>query len=185
MVAGIEASGSGRLVGFCAFLAIGIVAAVPAGAQTSQQLNWCSGGRDSPSADQKIAACTAVIQSGHYSGKSLALVFNNRANGYLRKEDFDRAMADYDQALKLDANYALAYNNRGEVYFLRKNYDRAIADFDQAIRIDPQPPVTADDRGRTGTNVYNNRGYVYFAKRIMPARSPTMTARSRSIPRTP
>ena len=27
------------------------------------------------------------------------------------------------------------------------------------------PPVTADDRGRTGTNVYNNRGYVYFAKK--------------------
>ena len=76
MVAGIGASASGRWVGFCGVIAIGIVAAVPAGAQTSQQVNWCSGGKDSPSADQKIAACTAVIQSGRYSGKGLALVFN-------------------------------------------------------------------------------------------------------------
>jgi hypothetical protein len=29
-----------------------------------------------------------VIQSGRYSGKSLALAFNNRANGYLKKEAF-------------------------------------------------------------------------------------------------
>ena len=49
--------------------------------------------------------------------------------------------------------------------FLKKDYDRAIADYDQAIRVDPLPGVAADDRGRTGTNVYNNRGYAYFAKK--------------------
>jgi tetratricopeptide (TPR) repeat protein len=160
-------------VGFTAFIAVGSIAVglvavgwmavVPAGAQTPQQISGCSGGKDGP--EQKIAACTAVIQSGLYAGKSLALVFNNRANGYLKKGDDDRAVADYDQALKLDPNYALAYNNRGNVYFRKKNYDRAIADYDQAIRIDPLPGVVADDRGRTSTNVYNNRGYAYFAKK--------------------
>jgi tetratricopeptide (TPR) repeat protein len=131
MVAGSGVSASGRRVGFTALIAVGLItvgsiAAVPAGAQTSQQISGCSGGKDGP--EQKIAACTAVIQSGRYSGKSLALVFNNRANGYLKKGDDDRAVADYDQALKLDPNYALAYNNRGNAYFRKKNYDRAIAD---------------------------------------------------------
>src|SRR5450755_915794 len=164
MVAGIGAA-SGRLAVFGALIAVGVVPAMPTAAQTSQQLNWCSNGKHSPNPDQKIAACTAVIQSGRYSGKNLAIVFNNRANGYLKKGDDDRAIADYDQALKLDPNYALAYNNSGNAHFLKKNYDRAIADYDQAIRIDPLPGVVADDRGRTSTNVYNNRGYAYFAKK--------------------
>jgi hypothetical protein len=163
MVAGMGASASGRLVGLCAVIAIGIVAAGPAGAQTPQQLAWCSGGKDSPGPDQKIAACTAVIQSGRYSGKSLALAFNNRANGYLKKEDQDRAIADYDQALKLDPNYALAYNNRGKIYFLKKNYDRAI-----------EPAPTSTTTAATSIS----------PRRTMPARSPTTTAPSRSIPRT-
>jgi tetratricopeptide (TPR) repeat protein len=83
----------------------------------------------------------------------------------LKKGNDDRAIADYDQALKLDPNYALAYNNRGNAHFVEKNYDRAIADYDQAIRIDPLPGVVVDERGRTSTNVYNNRGYVYFANK--------------------
>jgi hypothetical protein len=70
MVAGIGASASGRLAGFGALIAIGVVPAMPAAAQTSQQLNWCSNGKHSPNPDQKIAACTAVIQSGRYSGKN-------------------------------------------------------------------------------------------------------------------
>src|SRR5258706_6680480 len=152
MVAGIGASASGRLVGYAVLIAVGIVAAGPAGAQTSRELNWCSG-KESPSPDQKIAACTAVIQAGRYTGKNLALVYNNRANGHLKKDEHDRAIADYDQAIKLDPNYALAYNNRGNVDFLKKNYDRAIADYDQAIRRDPPPGHPPADRARTRPHV--------------------------------
>ena len=115
MVAGSGVSASGRRVGFTAFIAVelialGWIAAVPAGAQTSQQISACSGGKDGP--EQKIAACTAVIQSGRYSGKNLALVFNNRANGYLKKGDDERAIADYDQALTFNPALDVARRNR-------------------------------------------------------------------------
>ena len=155
---------SRRSIAFGALIAVGLVPVAPALAQTSQQIAWCSG-RDNPSPEQKIAACTAVIVSGRYSGRNLALVYNNRANGHLRRNERDHALADYDEAIRLDPAYALAYNNRGNLRFLLKDYDGAIADYDQAIKLDPTPRIASDDRGRTGTNVYNNRGYAYYTKK--------------------
>src|SRR6476469_1618002 len=86
--------------------AIGIGTA-PAIAQTSQQLEWCNG-KEGPSLDQQVTGCTALIKSGKYSGHNLAIVFNNRGTAYDKKGDFDRAIVDYDQAIRLDPNYAVA-----------------------------------------------------------------------------
>jgi lipoprotein NlpI len=46
-------------------------------------------------------------------------------------------MADFDQALKINPNYAEAYNNRGIVYRNKGDYNKAIADFEAVLRIDP------------------------------------------------
>lgn len=51
--------------------------------------------------------------------------------------DFQGAIADYNQALRIDPNFAKAYNNRGLAKYYLKDYAGAIADFNQAIRIDP------------------------------------------------
>ena len=56
---------------------------------------------------------------------------------YGNKGDQDRAIADYDQAIRLDPGLAHAYANRGSAYTDKMDYDRAIADLDQAIRLDP------------------------------------------------
>jgi tetratricopeptide (TPR) repeat protein len=55
----------------------------------------------------------------------------------MEKKDYDRAIADYSEALKLQPNNAVIHNNRGTAFHFKKNYDRAIADYDQAIKIDP------------------------------------------------
>jgi tetratricopeptide (TPR) repeat protein len=51
-----------------------------------------------------------------------------------------RAIADYDQAIRLDPDFALAYNNRGDAWNGLGNIDRAMADFDAAIKADPSSP---------------------------------------------
>jgi len=56
---------------------------------------------------------------------------------YIKKGDYDRAIADLTQAIRLDPNYADAYISRGSVYNEKGDYDRAIADLTQAIRLDP------------------------------------------------
>ena len=97
----------------------------------------CANKDRSNAPDLRIGACTALIQSGTLDAKTLAVAFYNRGVAYADKKDYDRAIADYDQAIRLDPNYAHAFNNRGVAYESKKDYDRAIADYDQAIRIDP------------------------------------------------
>jgi tetratricopeptide (TPR) repeat protein len=73
---------------------------------------------------------------------------------YYDKGDYDRAMADYNQALRLDPDYAWAYSCRGNVYNAKGDYNRAIADYTEAIRLDPKYAAA-----------YYNRGVVYYNKR--------------------
>jgi tetratricopeptide (TPR) repeat protein len=53
------------------------------------------------------------------------------------KGDLDGAMADYNEALRLNPQYALAYNNRGNIFLQRGDFDTAINNYEAALRIDP------------------------------------------------
>ena len=69
---------------------------------------------------------------------NFAQAYDNRGSAYQAKGDIDRAIADHDEAIRLDPRYAAAYDNRGGAYQAKGDHDRAIADFDEAIRLDPK-----------------------------------------------
>src|SRR5579871_5052682 len=96
-----------------------------------------------------IIACTALIQSGQQAtAKDLFRIFFSRAAAHDAQQQYDRAIEDYDQAIRLDPdNAANAFNARGLDYFRSGNSERAIQDFDQAIRLDPN---LAEAFGRRG-----------------------------------
>ena len=52
------------------------------------------------------------------------------------KGDTDRAIADFDQAIKLDPKDAIALNNRGFAWRIKGDIARAAADYEQAIKLD-------------------------------------------------
>ena len=82
-------------------------------------------------------ACTSLIDSGRYTRQNLAILHSNRGIAYGKGGDYDRAIADFDAALRINPNHMRAYLNRGNANFARRDYDRAIADFGQAIRLEP------------------------------------------------
>ena len=76
-----------------------------------------------------------------------AAVFNKSGDEYRRKGDYDRAIQEYDEAIRLDPNYAAAFNNRGIAYRAKRDYGRAIADYDRAIRLNPNNAAFFNNRG--------------------------------------
>jgi tetratricopeptide (TPR) repeat protein len=61
-----------------------------------------------------------------------------RAGMWQAKGDSAQAMADIDEAIRLDPNEAVLYNDRASFWRKRKKYDKAIADCDMAIRLNPK-----------------------------------------------
>ena len=50
---------------------------------------------------------------------------------------YDEALADYMQALKLDPACADAYIGRGHVYLRLKQSDKAIENYKQSLKLEP------------------------------------------------
>jgi tetratricopeptide (TPR) repeat protein len=111
---------------------------------------------------------------------NFAEAFNNRGVARTGVAEYDRAIADFTEAIRLNFGDAAAYNNRG-VARARKGehdlllncgavsgwhrlvrtvedevqgeYDRAIADYTEAIRLNPGDAAA-----------YNNRGIAWLGK---------------------
>src|ERR1700739_1500897 len=84
-----------------------------------------------------IAGCTTPTQSGRQSPSNRAVVFYDSGDVYQIKGDYDRAIEEYDQAIRLRPDYANAFAHRGSAYSYKGDYDRAIEDQDEAIRLKP------------------------------------------------
>jgi tetratricopeptide (TPR) repeat protein len=140
------------------FVAIGFWSPAPAAAQTQQQIDWCLNQGSPFPPDLQIGGCTASIQSGRWSGKALAWVYVSRGHAFHDKKDYDRAIADYDQAIQLDPKDANAYVSRGLAYHGKKDYDRAIADYNQAIQLDPKDADAYFSRGLAKRRKGDNSG---------------------------
>src|SRR5262249_43058288 len=68
---------------------------------------------------------------------------------YYRRQDYDKALADYEQAIRLVPTETVFYRDRGNVALARKEYDKAMADYSKAIELDPTYPVPWLQRGKT------------------------------------
>ena len=105
-------------------------------AQLSPLWQGCTGNPDIDW-DQQLKNCTALIQSGTEQKENLAIAFYNRALAYESKDDYVRAIADYDEAIRLNPNDADALLYRGLDKQRIGDKAGAEADIAAAERINP------------------------------------------------
>src|SRR5262245_36471397 len=115
-------------------------------------LELCNG-IDPTTPDVQIDGCTSLIDSGKQTPQTLVIAYHNRGNAYMAKGEYDRAVQDYGESIKLNPNYARAFNNRGVAYQKKGAHDLAIKDFDEAIKLNPNY-----------VNAFANRAETYESK---------------------
>lgn len=76
----------------------------------------------------------------------MASAYNNRCLAHNYKGEYDLAVADCDQAIRLDPRMGNAFANRCVANNYKGNYDLAIGDCDQAIRLNPQNATNYSNR---------------------------------------
>lgn len=132
----------------------------------ADDLRDCKQGRDDKNHSKRIEACTAVIaknpnDGGAYQSRSYAYerlnrgeealndahravsltpraeTFVVRAAAYILTGNYDRALDDLSQALRLNPKYQLAFVNRAYVYEKQNRTDQAIADYRTTIQLGP------------------------------------------------
>ena len=104
-------------------------------------------------AEQERQATAAAEAEAKRKAEEAKKAFE-QGNAAVDSGNYDRAIADFNEAIRLNPSYALALGNRGLVYAKKDSYDRAIADFDEAIRLDPKYAIAFRGRGVA----YGNKG---------------------------
>src|SRR5438045_2436655 len=109
-----------------------LAGSAPAQARSGSDWRDCNG-RD---VDARISACSRIIDEAAVRNPTRDPgAYNNRGNTYRRKGDYDRALRDFDDAIKLNPREAGSIYGRSQVYADKGDTGRAIADLDEAIRL--------------------------------------------------
>jgi tetratricopeptide (TPR) repeat protein len=95
---------------------------------------------------------------GHYTqviadaGEAIRLhpsvaAYNLRGSAYYDKGEYDIAISDFNDALRIGPPSGIIFHNRGNAWRSKGEYARAIADYDQSIKTDPKSVFSWQNRG--------------------------------------
>src|SRR5882724_5676752 len=85
-----------------------------------------------------IQACTELLDRNTVEGHERFYPLLNRAKAYFVQGDKQRALDDFNTAVKIAPKYAKPYYYRGVFYAAQTDLDAALRDFDTALSIDPK-----------------------------------------------
>ena len=91
---------------------------------------------------------------------SNAEAYNNRGLAKYELGDKKGAIADYNEAIRLNPNFAEAYNNRGLAKSDLGDKKGEIADYNEAIRLNPTFALAYNNRGVAKSELGDKQGAI-------------------------
>jgi len=102
----------------------------------------------------RIAQTVALYPQSSSRDGFLAVLAWRRGNGFYKRDDNERALDAYNEAIRLAPDNEQFLDSRGNVYYDKGDYDRAIADYDAAIARNKFYAAAFDSRA----NAYHEKG---------------------------
>jgi tetratricopeptide (TPR) repeat protein len=109
-------------------------------------------------AERRIAPCTAVIEAPGTVPAVRAEAFFLRALSYWELNQRERAVRDYDEAIRIEPQFAPALNNRADAYLKLGKPERGVPDIDRALEIAPLDPIYNVTHGQIGQTLGDRDG---------------------------
>lgn len=126
--------------------ALGLAAlATPALADVQWQVferrrQQCFNSADQFTPQESIRGCSDLIAMRSITGDGRAQAYKLRGDRYRGLRDWEHALADYNQVIRMRGDHPGAYYRRSEVYLAQGQYDLAMADAERVIQIVPDTP---------------------------------------------
>ena len=110
------------------------VSAVPCVADVMDDANDAVRAHEDGRLGEAMALYTRAIDSGEIPDRDnlLAYLYNNRGILFVRHKQYDRAMADFDQALRHEPDYMIFFN-RARLHLHLGENQKALEDTTQAL----------------------------------------------------
>ena len=108
--------------------------------------------------ERRIAPCGALIDTPGIAPDIRAKALFMRGLAFWQLNQRERALADYDQAIRIAPRHAPALNNRADALLRLGKPSQGIPDVDRALEIDPQNPIYNATRGQIGQAVGDPQG---------------------------
>ena len=105
---------------------------------------WCMvGSNDALLPESIIVGCSKLLESAGKGrteeSKDRELIFIQRGRAYAAKKDFDRALSDFNEAVRLKSEIPESFQTRGTCFLTIGRYQKAIKDFDIAMKLFQKP----------------------------------------------
>jgi len=107
--------------------------------------------------------------------------FAERGETFLLKRDFDRAIADLDQAVRLDPTLSRAFYNRGAAEMAKGQEAKGLADIDHALVLNPEDMTALEGRAKyylSKGDLARARADFAAAERLAPANTSLLQGRA-------
>lgn len=131
------------------FLAAGCV--VPALAEPGRQVNGDCFENDN---ERRISGCTELLGKENLAPEVAALAYATRALGYSLRGEYDKAIPDYDRALRINPYFAVALNNRAWALYKSGRTEAGMADIQRALALSPGSAHAHDTRA----HIFHSQG---------------------------
>ncbi len=97
--------------------------------------------------EANIRRCTARLALPGLSNEERAMTFNARGNNYDELKQYDLAIADYSEVIRLLPKFEYGYANRALEKYKKGEFQAAVADYDHALIVNSKSLYALYGRG--------------------------------------